>query len=162
MLRRTPMTRRNAPEARAAQRAAERAATLAAPFTATLRPLHTARMGRCDGVAVAVPKEDVLTSEAYRRAVRGLECMRCGHPPRSQFCHTDEGKGTGIKTDDRKGWAGCGPHDGTPGCHHFVGTSGTLPKAERRAEDARLAAKTRETLRARGLWPKSVPEWSEE
>ena len=113
------------------------------------------------GVSAAAPKEDVLTSEAYRRAVRGLECMRCGYPPRSQFCHTDEGKGAGIKTDDRKGWAGCGPHDGTPGCHHFVGTSGTLPKAERRAEDARLAAKTRETLRARGLWPKGVPEWSE-
>ena len=111
--------------------------------------------------AAPEPKEDVLTSEAYRRAVRGLECMRCGHPPRSQFCHTDEGKGTGIKTDDRRGWAGCGPHDGLAGCHHFVGTSGTLPKAERRAEDARLAAKTRETLRARGLWPKNVPEWSE-
>ncbi len=129
---------------------------LATPSRALVRGVYAGT------TAAPAPKEDVLTSEAYRRAVRGLECMRCGHPPRSQFCHTDEGKGTGIKTDDRRGWAGCGPHDGQPGCHHFVGTSGTLPKAERRAEDARLAAKTRETLRARGLWPKSVPEWSEE
>ena len=128
---------------------------LATPSRALVRGTYTGT------TAAPVPKEDVLTSEAYRRAVRGLECMRCGYPPRSQFCHTDEGKGAGIKTDDRRGWAGCGPHDGLAGCHHFVGTSGTLPKAERRAEDARLAAKTRETLRARGLWPKSVPEWSE-
>ena len=114
------------------------------------------------GVSAAAPKEDVLTSEAYRRAVRGLECKRGGERRHGQSSHTHEGTGAGIKTDDRRGWAGCGPHDGTPGCHHFVGTSGTLPKAERRAEDARLAAKTRETLRARGLWPKNVPEWSEE
>lgn len=105
-------------------------------------------------------EEDVLTSEAYRRAVRGLECMRCGYPPRSRFCHTDEGKGAGIKTGDRKGWAGCGPHDGTPGCHHFVGTSGTLPKAERKAKDARLAAKTRASLRARALAERAGMEGS--
>lgn len=155
------MFKRPSPEAWAAERAAKKAANLAA-LCVPARTLHKARMGRCDSAAAPAPKEDVLTSEAYRRAVRGLECMRCGYPPRSQFCHTDQGKGAGIKTDDRRGWAGCGPHDGAPGCHHFVGTSGTLPKAERRAEDARLAAKTRETLRARGLWPKGVPEWSEE
>jgi len=145
----------------AAIRAAQRAANMAAPFVATVRPIVRGVYAPVTVSAAPAPKEGALTSEAYRRAVRGLECMRCGYPPRSQFCHTDEGKGAGIKTDDRKGWAGCGPHDGTPGCHHFVGTSGTLPKAERRAEDARLAAKTRETLRARGLWPKGVPEWSE-
>lgn len=152
------MFKRPSPEAWAAERAAKKAANLAVLCT----PSRALTPGTYAGTTAApVPKEDVLTSEAYRRAVRGLECMRCGYPPRSQFCHTDEGKGAGIKTDDRKGWAGCGPHDGQPGCHHFVGTSGTLPKAERRAEDARLAAKTRETLRARGLWPKNVPEWSE-
>lgn len=142
------------------KRATQRRRNLKALATTPSRALGRAVYGGT--TAAPAPKEDVLTSEAYRRAVRGLECMRCGHPPRSQFCHTDEGKGTGIKTDDRRGWAGCGPHDGQPGCHYLVGTSGTLPKAERRAEDARLAAKTRETLRARGLWPKSVPEWSEE
>lgn len=112
---------------------------------------------RCDGLGVAQPKEDVLVSEAYKNAVRSLECMRCGWPPRSQFCHTDEGKGGHIKTDDRRGWAGCGPRPGNMGCHYLVGTSGTFTKLVRRAEDERLAAKTRATLISRGLWPKNVP-----
>lgn len=103
------------------------------------------------------PKENVLVSEAYKNAVRSLECMRCGWPPRSQFCHTDEGKGGHIKTDDRRGWAGCGPRPDSMGCHYLVGTSGTFTKLVRRAEDERLAAKTRAALVSRGLWPKSVP-----
>lgn len=109
----------------------------------------------------AQPKEDVLVSEAYKDAVRSLECMRCGWPPRSQFCHTDEGKGGHIKTDDRRGWAGCGPRIGSMGCHYLVGTSGTFSKLVRRAEDERLAAKTRATLMARGKWPAKVPLWPE-
>lgn len=57
MLRRTPMTRRNAPEARAAQREAEKAANLVA-LCIPARTLHTARMGRCDSVAAPVPKAE--------------------------------------------------------------------------------------------------------
>ncbi len=109
------------------------------------------------------PKENVLESPAYEAAVRNLgRCMRCGRTCRPQFCHRDEGKGQGIKTDVREGWAGCGywsPQD--PGCHYIVGTSGTLTKEERRAEDLRLGAITRAAVIAAGTWPKNLPMWKE-
>lgn len=102
------------------------------------------------------PKESVLESPAYERAVRDLGyCVRCQLRGRPQFCHRDEGKGMGIKTDVREGWAGCAA------CHYLVGTSGTLSKEERRAEDLRLGAITRAAVRAAGTWPRSVPEWRE-
>jgi hypothetical protein len=106
------------------------------------------------------PKENVLESAAYENAVRDLGyCVRCGRVCRPQFCHRDEGKGAHLKTDVREGWAGCGPGPWGHGCHHYVGTSGKLPKEERRAEDLRCGALTRAALRQRGTWPKSVPEW---
>jgi hypothetical protein len=112
---------------------------------------------------VAVPKENVLESAAYENAVRGLGyCVRCGRTCRPQFCHADQGKGTGIKTDVRRGWAGCGywsPED--LGCHYIVGTSGQLPKQERRDEEDRLAEITRGEVLRRGTWPKSVPMYEE-
>jgi hypothetical protein len=108
------------------------------------------------------PKENVLESPAYENAVRALGvCVRCWYACRPQFCHTDQGKGAGIKTDVRLGWAGCGPHGNSMGCHHYVGTSGSLSKEERREEDRRLSAITRRLLRQRGLWPASVPEFIE-
>jgi hypothetical protein len=113
-------------------------------------------------VSVAQPKENALVSEAYRRLVRAMPCIRCGHPPQSQFCHADLGKGMGLKTDDRRGWPGCGPHDGQPGCHHYLGTSGKLPKAVRRALEHDYAVKTRAAIVAAGTWPKGLPVWGEE
>ena len=103
----------------------------------------------------ASPKENAIVSEAYRKVVRGLACMRCNWPPRSQFCHSDEGKGMSLKTDDRRGWAGCAI------CHYLVGTSGTFPKAERRALDAEYSAKTRAEVLRLNLWPKNLPKWEE-
>lgn len=122
------------------------------------RPMPIARgvVVPCSEMGRASPKENVLVSQAYQNAVRSLPCMRCGRPPRSQFCHTDEGKGAGIKTDDRRGWAGCAA------CHYLVGTSGTFTKLVRRAEDDRLAAKTRAEVLRRGIWPRSVPKWEDD
>ncbi len=97
------------------------------------------------------PKEGVLYSHPYRAVVRGLACRRCGKPPRSQFCHTDEGKGQSIKTDDRRGWAGCAD------CHYLVGTSGQFVKNVRRALDAQYALETRAEVLRLGLWPQSLP-----
>ena len=99
------------------------------------------------------PKENVVVSEAYRRVVRGMHCARCGKPPQSQFCHSDEGKGMGIKTDDRRGWPGCAE------CHFLVGTSGTFRKAERRALDEQYSRETRALVLSLGIWPKSLELW---
>jgi hypothetical protein len=106
-----------------------------------------------------VGKENASQSTAYMVAVRALGyCMRCGCTLKKgerQFCHADQGKGTGIKTDVRRGWLGCA------GCHFHVGTSGRMPKAERRAEEDRLAAKTRDLVIRAGTWPKNLPKWEE-
>lgn len=112
---------------------------------------------------VTRPKERASQNRAFMAAVRAIgRCMRCGWvpPPDSrgaiQFCHRDQGKGTGLKTDVRLGWAGCGPHDGLPGCHWIVGTSGQLEKSARRAEEDRLAELTQQELESLGLWPKGL------
>lgn len=114
---------------------------------------------RVVGAAPGQPKENVSQSEAYMAAVRALGyCMRCGctlKKGEGQFCHADQGKGMGLKTDVRRGWLGCA------GCHFHVGTSGRMPRAERRAEESRLAAKTRELVMRAGTWPKNLPQWSE-
>lgn len=112
-----------------------------------------------------IEKEDALVCEAYRRLVRAMPCAFCGYPPPSQFCHGDMGKGMGLKTDDRTGWPGCGPRiergESEPGCHHYVGTSGKLPKAERRRIESELAEKTRAEILRRGIWPHLLPQWKE-
>lgn len=103
-----------------------------------------------------VPKEAASQSSAYQVAVRALGyCMRCGCTLRvgeRQFCHADEGKGIGIKTDVRRGWLGCA------GCHFHVGASGRMPRALRRLAEKYLAWKTRCALRRFGAWPKSLPD----
>lgn len=110
---------------------------------------------------VSVPKENVLESAPYEAAVRKLPCARCGIVGFTQFCHADMGKGMGIKTDVRRGWAGCGPHDTMPGCHWVIGTSGQIQRAARRILEAGYAAWTRAEVLRRGWWPKKLPEWTE-
>jgi hypothetical protein len=133
-----------------------RARDLPPPAPSVLPKLHRGSYeGGTSGTAIA--KEDSSQSSPYMTAAKALGyCMRCGCACRPQFCHRDEGKGMGIKTDCREGWAGCA------GCHFYVGTSGKLPKEQRRAEDLRLGAKTRAELIKRGTWPKSVPMWAPE
>lgn len=118
---------------------------------------------RIDDTAITIQKENVVTSLVYQARVRKLPCARCGIVGFSQFCHSDEGKGMGIKTDDRRGWPGCGPHlEGgqmVNGCHWFVGTSGSLKQSERRELEARMSAETRLQILRLGLWPKSLPLW---
>jgi hypothetical protein len=67
----------------------------------------------------------------------------------------------GIKTDDRLGWAGCGPHDGATGCHYLIGTSGHYPKERRRLLEEIYARWTRAQIRELGLWPPNLPDWIE-
>lgn len=93
-----------------------------------------------------VLKDEPVRSEAYRRFVAALPCWRCGIEGYSQAAHGDEGKGMGIKACDLTCWPGCGPHDGLPGCHHFVGTSGSIAKQDRRRLESQAAADTQAAL----------------
>lgn len=114
-----------------------------------------------DSALVAVEKENPLVCEAYRRLVRAMPCKHCGRPPQSEFAHSDESKGMGIKSDDRTGWPGCKDRIGERGCHYLIGTARIFPKAERRELEARYARETRAAVIASGKWPKSLPLWSE-
>lgn len=152
MLRRTPMARGSG---------FKRPAWLPAPPAPPRRVERSGVIVPVSDIVVTVDKVNALQHQGYMALVRKLPCARCGVVGFSQFCHADFGKGTGIKTDCRRGWPGCGPRPGIPGCHFFVGTSGTLPQAERRAVELEYAIKTRALILAAGTWPKRLPLWAE-
>lgn len=109
-----------------------------------------------------MPKENVIEEHAaYMAIVRTMACAWCGIRGFTQFCHSDEGKGMGLKTDCRRGWPGCGPHNGEPGCHWYIGTSGVLGREARRTFEARASRRTRELVIRSGKWPASLPRWPE-
>lgn len=132
----------------------ERKRTVHTPVPEHLR--RNASMVSLDGgFSARIEKEGAVQHAGYMDLVRAMPCAHCGCAPRSQFCHTDETKGMGIKTDCRKGWPGCND------CHHAIGTQRIYPKAERRALEALYAAETRASILNAGLWPKNLPLWTE-
>jgi hypothetical protein len=100
-----------------------------------------------------VDKECVLQHRAYMALVRTLPCAHCGKRGPSQFCHRDMGKGMGIKTDAREGFPGC------PSCHVLLGSTGKIPREERRELELEYGRKTRELLLRVGAWPPGLPPW---
>lgn len=128
------------------------------PVAALLRPVVQAVI--TDEVK-AVPKEDPLRSEGYRRLVASLPCIHCGIHGYSQAAHADMGKGGHIKSDDRTCYPACGPRPGVIGCHALIGSTGTYTREERRALEAQYAARTREAIRNAGLWPLGLPYMEE-
>lgn len=112
---------------------------------------------------VPLPKQNPLQHAGYMGLVRLLPCDRCGFYRKGliQFCHSDETKGMGIKSDCRRGWPGCAPHDSIMGCHWVVGSSGRMAQAERRAFEREAGARTRAKIVAAGQWPKRLPFWPE-
>lgn len=113
-----------------------------------------------------VPKDDPLQHGGYMALVRKLACAHCGWPPPSQFCHADAGKGTGLKTDCRRGYPGCGPHrapsgETVAGCHWLIGSSGRIPKLERRDLEEAYGQQTRAAIESAGNWPARLPRWAD-
>lgn len=96
------------------------------------------------GGAESVPKDELVRSEAYRRAVAALPCFACGVTGYSQAAHGDEGKGMAMKTTDLSCWPGCSERPGNNGCHHFVGR--VMDREARRVFERRAAAETQATL----------------
>lgn len=127
-------------------------------YTLRARPVS---VSSCEArMSVPVPKVIPLDHKGYMAAVRKLPCYRCGVVGFTQFCHRDEGKGMGTKTDCREGWPGCGPHHGEPGCHWLIGTSGRFLRCERRGFELEAGIATRATIHNAGLWPANLPAWA--
>jgi len=129
----------------------ERTRTVHTPIPEHMR--RSASFAKADTMAAPAEKENMLQHAKYMEIVRSMRCARCGAAPRSQFCHSDEGKGTGIKSDCRNGWPGCAR------CHYEVGTLRIYPKEQRRAFEAEMARQTRVQIESMGVWPKNLPKW---
>jgi hypothetical protein len=93
------------------------------------------------------PKERIVRSEAYLRAVASLPCWRCGICGFSQACHGDAGKGMAMKACDLTAWPGCGPRQNEPGCHYLIGSTGRLTREMRRSIEKQAAEETQALLK---------------
>lgn len=85
---------------------------------------------------VGFPKPLTFRSEKLRRAVAELPCVCCGRVGLTQAAHGNQGKGMSIKASDAMIAALCTE------CHAALDQGGILPKAERRAFELEMIAKT--------------------
>ena len=152
LTRRTPMKRTSWP-----RRVAP--ATPVAPVQPLARPANYAS---ATGHATALKKDAPARSEAYRRIVAAMPCANCGIAGYSQHAHANEGKGMGIKTDDRAGFPLCAPRPGIEGCHARFDQYRLLPggRDAHAAAGEEWAARTRAAILKAGQWPKNLQKWS--
>lgn len=102
-------------------------------------------------IGIAFHKVRTFRSEDLRRLVVKLPCMKCGIEGYTQAAHMNLGKGGGIKASDAALAALCSDRPGIPGCHALLDQGGKLPKAERRAFEIEMVAKTYIALMERGM-----------
>lgn len=113
-------------------------------------------------LVVPIPKEAAFRSKEYLKLVASYPCAHCGFIGRSQAAHSDQGKGLGIKADDRSAMPLCADAPGRRGCHALIGTDGMFSKELRRVLEKKYAAATRERIKADGKWRKEWPEFEQE
>lgn len=116
---------------------------------------------RYTGAANAEPvrKDAPARSERYRRIVAALSCACCGIAGHSQAAHPNEGKGMGLKADDRLCFPMCADRPGERGCHSLLDQVALYPRDDRRRFERLAGDRTRATVRAMGLWPADLPAW---
>lgn len=115
--------------------------------------------GSCTGASV--PKDAPLRSEKFRRAVASLPCAHCHIAGYSQHAHENEGKGKGVKLDDRRAMPLCCARPGIEGCHAAFDQYRLVPGGRQaHIELGRaMAAQTRRQLNELGLWPAGIPQY---
>ena len=80
----------------------------------------------------AFPKTPAYRSESYRRYVASFECFGCGIEGYSQAAHPNQGKGLGMKTDDRMCFPLCCVRPDHMGCHQMHDLCVDMDRATRR------------------------------
>lgn len=110
----------------------------------------------------ALPKEDAVYSEPYRRLVAARACINCHIEGYSQAAHPPP-TGKGRKEDDRLIFPLCCVHPGADGqlvdgCHIEFDQMRMVPRADMRALAASWAEQTRQEITAEGNWPKGLPQ----
>jgi len=92
-----------------------------------------------------VPKVVTYRSEKHLARVRKLACVDCGRVGQTQAAHMNLGKGQGIKASDAATASLC------VDCHRRLDQGGQMTKAERRAYEWEMVAKTYIALQEQGL-----------
>ncbi|APR40471.1 hypothetical protein BTO02_33260 [Paraburkholderia sp. SOS3] len=77
--------------------------------------------------------------------------MQCGIEGHTQAAHMNFDKGGAIKASDAALAALCSDRPGVRGCHALLDQGGKMQKAERRAFEFEMVAKTYIALAERGL-----------
>ena len=111
----------------------------------------------------AIVKECAIRHEGYRRLVASMRCCWCGREGRSNHAHENEGKGMGLKVDDRRAMPLCVDDMGQHGCHYAFDQYSLIDGGrDAHVELGRaMAAATRQAILSEGLWPKNLPLWTE-
>lgn len=107
----------------------------------------------------AIEKECAIRHEGYRRLVASMRCCWCGREGRSNHAHENEGKGMGLKVDDRRAMSLCVDDMGQHGCHYAFDQYSLIDGGrDAHVELGRaMAAATRKAIYDAGLWPKDLP-----
>lgn len=111
----------------------------------------------------AMEKDRPMRHEGYRRLVAALPCMWCGRQGRSNHAHENDGKGMGLKADDRRAMPLCVDDMGKQGCHAAFDQYALIDGGrDAHVELGKLMAnQTRQLIRMAGRWPKDLPLWQE-
>ncbi|THJ36186.1 hypothetical protein E8K88_02670 [Lampropedia aestuarii] len=145
-------------------------ATQSAEFTARFNEKNgirvlakAARPGLAFEVLASISKEKPLRSEPYRRLVAALPCAFCGVHGYSQHAHENDGKGMGLKVDDRRAMPLCCTRPGIEGCHAAFDQYRLVPGGRSAHIELghEMARQTRDQIREVGHWPAKVPQWQE-
>lgn len=114
--------------------------------------------------AQSIQKDDAVRHDGYRRLVASMDCMWCGRKGRSNHAHENEGKGKGLKLDDRRAMPLCVDDMGASGCHTAFDQYALIDGGREAHIELgrRMAAMTRKIIFDMGKWPKDLPVWSEE
>ena len=126
-------------------------------------PVNQARISV---LPMAIPKENAIYSEAYRRLVAALPCIVCGIEGYSQAAHPPP-TAKGRKEDDRTTFPLCTIHPGASGdlvqgCHFEFDQMQMVPRADMRHVAGHWASQTRKQIRDAGQWPKVLPYFEDQ
>ena len=166
-MKRTGFKRRELPHAAHQdrdQRLAERAARAASSARATAALVPPSTNAQCSATpAPPIEKESPLRSEPYRRLVAALPCANCGIAGYSQHAHENDGKGKGMKVDDRRAMPLCCTRPGIEGCHVAFDQYRLLPggREAHHAQGHAWSEQTRTRIYESGQWPKKLPLWKD-
>ena len=114
----------------------------------------------------ALPKENAIYSEPYRRLVAAMPCINCHIESYSQAAHPPP-TAKGRKEDDRSTFPLCCIHPGAsgqlvPGCHADFDQYRLVPAVDMRSVAGHWATETRQAIRQSGKWPKGLPHLEEQ